>query len=60
MTLPSGATAEVDGPERADSSKARGNLGSLVALLAFVSLLLAPLGSLSPEAHRLAAIMAAV
>lgn len=60
MTVPSGATAEVDGPRRADSSSAHGNLGSLLALLAFASLLLAPLGSLSPEAHRLAAIMAAV
>jgi sodium-dependent dicarboxylate transporter 2/3/5 len=60
MTVPSGATSEVDGPKRADSSAERGTLGSLLALLAFVSLLLAPLGSLSPEAHRLAAIMAAV
>jgi sodium-dependent dicarboxylate transporter 2/3/5 len=60
MTVPSGATAEIDGPKGADSSAGRGNLGSLLALLAFVSLLLAPLETLSPEAHRLAAIMAAV
>ena len=38
----------------------RGGLGSLLALLAFAALLLAPLGGLTPEAHRLAAIMAAV
>jgi sodium-dependent dicarboxylate transporter 2/3/5 len=37
-----------------------GNLGSVLALLAFASLLFAPLGGLTPEAHRLAAIMAAV
>ena len=42
-------------------SRLRGSsLGSLLALLAFAALLLAPLGGLTPEAHRLAAIMAAV
>src|SRR5687768_5938815 len=60
MTIPTGATQEIEGLKRADSSAARGHLGSLLALLAFLSLLFAPLGSLSPEAHRLAAIMAAV
>jgi sodium-dependent dicarboxylate transporter 2/3/5 len=60
MTLPTGARIEIEGLERADSSMARSRLGSLLALAAFLSLLLAPLGSLSPEAHRLAAIMAAV
>src|SRR5688572_6981975 len=60
MTIPTGATQEIEGLKRADSSAARGHLGSLLALLAFLSLLFAPLGGLSPEAHRLAAIMAAV
>jgi sodium-dependent dicarboxylate transporter 2/3/5 len=60
MTGPGGATQEIEGLERADSSGARGHLGSLLALLAFLALLVAPLGNLSPEAHRLAAIMAAV
>lgn len=59
MTLPPSATVEIE-PTRADSSGGRGNLGSLLALLAFALLLLAPLGGLTPEAHRLAAIMAAV
>jgi sodium-dependent dicarboxylate transporter 2/3/5 len=60
MTVPSGARVEIEEPKRTDSSVPRSNVGSLLALLAFVSLLVAPLGSLSPEAHRLAAIMAAV
>jgi sodium-dependent dicarboxylate transporter 2/3/5 len=58
--LISGAPVEIEEPKRADSSAPRGKVGSLLALLAFASLLAAPLGSLSPEAHRLAAIMAAV
>jgi solute carrier family 13 (sodium-dependent dicarboxylate transporter), member 2/3/5 len=60
MTVPTGSTVEIEGLARADSSAARGHLGSLLALLAFLSLLIVPLGSLSVEAHRLAAIMAAV
>ncbi|MDO8500860.1 MAG: DASS family sodium-coupled anion symporter [Gemmatimonadaceae bacterium] len=60
MTLPTGATIEIEGLKRAEPSAARGRLGMLLALLAFVSLLFAPLGGLSAEAHRLAAIMAAV
>lgn len=60
MTVLTGATIEIEGPKRADSSAARGRLGMLLALLAFVSLLFAPLGGLSTEAHRLAAIMGAV
>jgi sodium-dependent dicarboxylate transporter 2/3/5 len=60
MTVPTGATIEIEGLKRADSSASRGYVGSLLGLLAFVSLLFAPLGGLSPEAHHLAAIMAAV
>jgi sodium-dependent dicarboxylate transporter 2/3/5 len=60
MTVRTGAAIEIEGLKRADSNGARGRLGSLLALLAFLSLLFAPLGSLSPEAHRLAAIMSAV
>ena len=55
-----GATIESDEPEQADSNPARANAGSLLALLVFLALLFAPLGNLSPEAHRLAAIMGAV
>jgi sodium-dependent dicarboxylate transporter 2/3/5 len=60
MSVPTGATIEIEGLKRADSGAARGRLGMLLALMAFIVLLLAPLASLSPEAHRLAAIMAAV
>ncbi len=60
MTASTGSTDEIEGLKRADQNAARGHLGSLLALLAFLSLLFAPLGSLSVEAHRLAAIMAAV
>lgn len=60
MTAPTGANVEIEGLERADQNAARGHIGSLLALLAFLALLVAPLGSLSVEAHRLAAIMAAV
>jgi sodium-dependent dicarboxylate transporter 2/3/5 len=60
MSVPTGATIEIEGLARRDSSAARGRLGMLLALAAFVSLLLAPLPSLTPEAHRLAAIMSAV
>jgi sodium-dependent dicarboxylate transporter 2/3/5 len=60
MTAPTGANVEIEGLERADQDAARGHLGSLLALVAFLALLIAPLGSLSVEAHRLAAIMAAV
>lgn len=60
MTGSPAANPESAGAEDADSSPARGNPGSLLALLAFVALLVAPLGSLSPEAHRLAAVMGAV
>lgn len=48
------------GLQQAESSASRGWLGMLLGLLAFVSLLFAPLSGLSLEAHRLAAIMAAV
>ena len=60
MTAPTGANVEIEGLERADQNAARGHIGSLLALAAFLSLLIAPLNSLSVEAHRLAAIMAAV
>jgi solute carrier family 13 (sodium-dependent dicarboxylate transporter), member 2/3/5 len=60
MTIPTGATQEIEGLKRADSTAVRGHFGSLLALLIFISVLFAPLGGLSPEAHRLAAIMAAV
>jgi len=55
-----GARTEIDQSEDPPSSSKRGNAGSLLALLIFVALLFAPLGSLTPEAHRLAAIMGAV
>jgi sodium-dependent dicarboxylate transporter 2/3/5 len=60
MTAPTGSTDEIEGLERADENAARGHLGSLFAVVAFLALLVAPLGNLSVEAHRLAAIMAAV
>lgn len=60
MSMPPSATVEIDGPKRSEPSGIRGNLGSVLALLAFGSLLFAPLSGLTPEAHRLAAIMAAV
>ncbi|HEU0052609.1 MAG TPA: hypothetical protein VFQ39_05505, partial [Longimicrobium sp.] len=38
----------------------RRRVGMVAAPLAFAALLIAPLGGLKPEAHRLAAVMAAV
>lgn len=60
MTVPTAATIELEGLKRADSSPARGRIGMLLALVAFLALSFAPLPSLNPEAHRLAAIMAGV
>src|SRR5688500_13612815 len=60
MTVPPSATVEQDEPRRANSSGGRGKLGSVFALLAFAAILFAPLGGLTPEAHRLAAIIVAV
>jgi sodium-dependent dicarboxylate transporter 2/3/5 len=60
MTVPTGATIELEGLKRADSSAGRSRLGMLLALAVFLALLFAPLSGLSPEAHRLAAIMGAV
>jgi len=47
-----------DGEERFE--RARRRAGVVLAPLAFAALLAAPLGGLRPEAHRLAAVMAAV
>ena len=60
MTVPTGSTIEIKGLERAESDQVRGRIGLLLGVAVFAILLVAPLGSLSPEAHRLAAIMGAV
>jgi len=59
MTVPTGATVEIEGIVRT-KPRARSLIGPLIALAAFGTLLILPLPSLTPEAHRLAAIMAAV
>ena len=60
MTVPTGATREIEGLERADASGKRGTLGMLIAAAAFLAIIALPQGGLSTEAHRLSAIMAAV
>ena len=59
MTVPTGATVELEGLKRADSSNGRGRLGMLLAAGVFAALLMSPL-PLNEEAHHLAAIMGAV
>jgi sodium-dependent dicarboxylate transporter 2/3/5 len=51
---------EIEGLEQAEPSSARARIGLPLALAAFIALLLAPMSGLSPEAHRLAAVMGAV
>ena len=60
MTLPTGATREIEGLERTKASAKRGTTGMLIAAAVFLAILAAPQGGLSTEAHRLSAIMAAV
>ena len=60
MTVPTGATVEVEGIARVDTASRKNRIGLAIAVAAFSALLIAPRPSLSPEAHRLAAIMAAV
>ncbi|HEY0242831.1 MAG TPA: SLC13 family permease, partial [Gemmatimonadaceae bacterium] len=60
MTVPTGATREIEGLERTDATGKRGTLGMLIAAAAFLAIIALPQGGLSTEAHRLSAIMAAV
>lgn len=49
-----------DGDDTAPAGRLRGIVGAILAPVLFATMLLLPFPSLSPEAHRLAAIMAAV
>ncbi len=60
MTVPTGATAEIEGLERGDSGNRKARFGLTLALVAFLGIYLTPFATLSPQAHALAAIMAAV
>ncbi|MFL5382393.1 MAG: SLC13 family permease [Longimicrobiaceae bacterium] len=57
-SVPEAAETISAGEERFE--RARNRAGVVLAPLVFAALLLAPLGGLKPEAHRLAAVMAAV
>jgi sodium-dependent dicarboxylate transporter 2/3/5 len=60
MTVPTGATREFEGVTRAPRPSIRSRFGLGLAAAAFLGILLTPFETLSPEAHRLAAVMAAV
>jgi sodium-dependent dicarboxylate transporter 2/3/5 len=60
MTVPTGATREFEGVDKTPRASIRSRLGLALAAAAFLGILLTPLQTLSPEAHRLAAVMAAV
>lgn len=60
MTAPARATADIDGPDQSPKAALRSRFGLALALAAFLGILFAPFESLSPQAHSLAAIMAAV
>ena len=60
MTVPTGATIEIEGLAKTNGPDWRARFGFPLALIAFAGVLIAPMPALSPEAHRLAAIMAAV
>ena len=60
MTLPTGATIEIAGLESEQPGKTRARIGLALAALLFTTVLALPMEALSPEAHRLAAIMSAV
>lgn len=59
-TLAPAPPREVLSPGEMRFDRVRRRLGMVAAPLAFLALLTAPLGGLSPEAHRLAAVLAAV
>ena len=60
MTVPTGATVEIEGIDRSPRAALKSRFGLALALAAFLGILLTPFDTLSPEAHSLAAIMAAV
>src|SRR5688500_15682653 len=60
MTAPAGATADLEGLDQSPKAALRSRFGLALALAAFLGILFAPLESLRPQAHSLAAIMAAV
>jgi sodium-dependent dicarboxylate transporter 2/3/5 len=60
MTVPTGATREFEGVEKSPRTSARSRIGLALAAAAFLGILVTPFQTLSPEAHRLAAVMAAV
>ena len=60
MTTPSGGTIEIKGLDKVESSDKVSTPGLIFALAAFIAILFIPMGGMKPEAHRLAAIMAAV
>lgn len=60
MTVPTGATKEFEGRRRNGTGSRRTRLGLLLALAAFLAIYATPFESLTPQAHSLAAIMAAV
>ena len=60
MTAPTGATREFEGLDKTPRAGIRARFGLLLAAAAFLGIFLTPFSTLSPQAHHLAAIMAAV
>ena len=60
MTVPTGATREFEGVDKTPRAAIRSRFGLVLAATAFLGIFLAPFETLSPQAHHLAAIMAAV
>ena len=58
MTVPTGATVEIQGVPKNVSTRSR--IGLPLAAVVFVAMFFTPFAALSPQAHALAAIMAAV
>jgi sodium-dependent dicarboxylate transporter 2/3/5 len=60
MTVPTGATIEIQGVPKTGGSQMRSRIGLPLAAAVFIAMFVAPFPSLSPQAHALAAVMSAV
>jgi len=60
VTVPTGATIEIRGLQREEGGSKIKRVGLVLAAISFATLLVLPMDALSPQAHRLAAIMSAV
>jgi sodium-dependent dicarboxylate transporter 2/3/5 len=60
MTVPTGATIEIQGVPKTGGAGMRSRIGLPLAAVVFLAMFFAPFPSLSPQAHALAAVMSAV